>query len=73
MPAGELSALGAGLRSVGIPKHSIMEYETALKYDKFIVIAHGTRDDIAKAKSVLATPVAAQIAPVLRGVPGQRA
>ena len=68
----ELSALGAGLHSVGIPKHSIMEYETALKSDKFIVIAHGTPDDIAKARSVLETPVPAQIAPVLHGILGQR-
>jgi hypothetical protein len=64
---GELSALGAGLLSIGIPKHSIMEYETALKYGKFIVIAHGTPDDIAKAKSVLVSPRAAQIVPIFRG------
>ncbi|MGH7797583.1 MAG: hypothetical protein ACREQ2_22205 [Candidatus Binatia bacterium] len=51
--AGELSALGAGLHSMGIPTNSIMEYETALKFDKFIVIAHGTSDEVAKAKSIL--------------------
>ena len=53
---GGLSALGAGLNSIGIPKYSIMEYEKALVSDKFIVIAHGTRDAIAKAKSILETP-----------------
>lgn len=63
---GELSALGAGLHSIGKPKHSIMEYETALKYDKFIVIAHGTPDDMPKAKSVLESSGAAQIVPILR-------
>jgi len=57
--AGGLSALGAGLYSVGVSKNSIMEYETALKSGKFLVIAHGTPDDIAKAKSILATPGAA--------------
>lgn len=62
----ELSALGSGLHSIGIPKHFIMEYETALKDDKFIVIAHGTPDDIAKAKSVFESPDAAQIVPILR-------
>jgi hypothetical protein len=46
----ELSALGAGLHSIGVPKHSIMEYETAIKFDKFIIIAHGTPDDLANAK-----------------------
>jgi len=49
--ADDLSALGAGLHSIGIPKHSIMEYETAVKFDKFIIIAHGTPDDLANAKN----------------------
>lgn len=64
---GELSALGAGLHSLGMPKQSIEEYETALKYDQFIVIAHGTPDDVAIAKSVFERPAAAQLVPILRG------
>lgn len=52
---GGLSALGAGLYSIGIPKDSIMQYEAALKSDKFLVIAHGTADEVAKAKSILET------------------
>jgi len=32
---GGLSALGAGLYSIGIPQNSIVEYETALKSNKF--------------------------------------
>ena len=59
---GGLSALGAGLYSIGVPKDSIMQYETALKSDKFLVIAHGTADEVAKAKSILETTGAAQIA-----------
>src|ERR1043166_3310916 len=59
---GGLSALGAGLYSIGIPKDSIMKYETALKSDKFLVIAHGTGDEVAKAKSILETTGAAQVA-----------
>ena len=58
---GGLSALGAALYSVGIPKDSIMKYETALKSDKFLVIAHGTADEVAKAKSTLKTTGAAEI------------
>jgi hypothetical protein len=50
---GGLSALGAGLFSIGIPKDSVIEYETALKSDKFLVIAHGTTDEVAKAKEIL--------------------
>ena len=58
---GGLSALGAGLYSIGIPKDSIMQYETALKSAKFLVIAHGTADEMAKAKSILETTGAAQV------------
>ena len=50
---GGLTALGAGLYSIGIPKDSIVKYETALKSDKFLVIAHGSAGDVAKAKSIL--------------------
>jgi hypothetical protein len=50
---GGFSALGAALVSVGIPKNSVLKYETALKSDKFVVIAHGTREDVESAKSVL--------------------
>jgi hypothetical protein len=50
---GGLSALGAGLYSIGIPKDSILKYETALKADQFVVVAHGTADDVTTAKRVL--------------------
>jgi len=59
---GGISALGAGLYSIGIPKDSIMQYEAALKSDKFLVIAHGTADEVSKAKSILKTTGAAQLA-----------
>ena len=58
---GGLSALGAGLYSIGIPKDSIMQYEAALKSDKFLVIAHGTADEVAKAKSILETTGSAKV------------
>ena len=50
---GGLTALGAGLYILGIPKDSIIKYETALKSDKFLVIAHGSAGDVSKAKSIL--------------------
>ena len=59
---GGLSALGAGLYSIGMPKDSIVKYETALKSDKFLVIAHGTANEVAKAMSILETTGAAEIA-----------
>jgi uncharacterized membrane protein len=58
---GGLGALAAALYSIGIPKDSVVKYETAIKSDKFLVIAHGTADEVAKAKSVLETAGATQI------------
>jgi len=50
---GGLSAFGAGLYSLGIPKDSILLYETALKSGKYVLIAHGSDEDITQAKEVL--------------------
>lgn len=50
---GGLSALGAGLYSLGIPKDSVLKYETALKAGKFVVIAHGSPDDTAQAQKII--------------------
>lgn len=50
---GGLTALGAGLYGVGIPKDSLLQYETALKSDKYLVIAHGTAAEVTKAKEIL--------------------
>ncbi len=50
---GGLTALGAALYSIGIPRDSIVKYETALKSDQFLVIAHGSAGDVARAKSIL--------------------
>ena len=52
---GGVSAIGAGLVSLGIPKNSIVLYETALKADKFVLIAHGACDEITKAKDILSS------------------
>src|ERR1700677_1673771 len=52
---GGLSALGAGLYSIGIPKNSVVKYESALKSDKFLLLAHGTADEVAKARDILQT------------------
>jgi len=50
---GGLTALGGGLASIGIPKDSIIKYETALKADKFILIVHGTQQEVEQAKDIL--------------------
>ena len=58
---GGVSAIGAALYSVGIPKDSVLKYEMALKTDKFLVVAHGTADEVAKARDILRTTRAAEI------------
>jgi hypothetical protein len=59
---GGLSALGAALYGIGIPKDSIMQYETALKSDQFLVIAHGTTDEVMRARQILETTGAVSVA-----------
>lgn len=50
---GGLSAVGAGLYSIGIPKDSVIQYETALKAKKFVVIAHGTAQEVKRANEIM--------------------
>jgi len=52
---GGLSAIGAGLFSLGIPKDSIVIYESAVKAGKYVVVAHGTSQDVAKARDIMST------------------
>lgn len=52
---GGLSALGAALYSIGVPKDSVIQYETAVKTDNFLVMAHGPAAEIARAKTILST------------------
>jgi uncharacterized membrane protein len=51
---GGVSAVGAGLVSIGIPKDSVLKYEVALKTDKFLLVVHGTPDAVDKAKEIIA-------------------
>jgi hypothetical protein len=66
---GGLGAIAAGLYSLGIPKNSVIDYETAVKTDKFLLIAHGTADEVQKARSILQTTKAAS----LETHPGEKA
>ncbi|GAB4048942.1 general stress protein [Spirosoma litoris] len=50
---GGLSAVGAALVGLGIPKNSVLTYEASIKAGKFVLIAHGTPDEVERAKHVL--------------------
>jgi hypothetical protein len=50
---GGLSALGAALVSIGVPKDSALKYETELQSGKFLLVAHGTAGEVDRAKALL--------------------
>jgi uncharacterized membrane protein len=69
---GGLTALGAGLYSIGIPKNSIMQYETQVKNGKLLLVAHGTPEEVERARDILHQTQAAETTvhaePVAAGV-----
>jgi hypothetical protein len=50
---GGLSAVGAALYGIGIPKDSVLKYETSLKANKFLLVVHGTVEEVERASSIL--------------------
>jgi hypothetical protein len=50
---GGLSAIGAALYGIGVPKDSVLQYEAQIKADGFLVIAHGPADEMERAKDIL--------------------
>ena len=58
---GGMGALAAGLYSLGIPHDSCLQYETAVKSNKFLVVAHGAGDVITSARQILETAGAAHV------------
>jgi hypothetical protein len=58
---GGVSAITAAFYGLGIPKDSILQYETAIKTDSFLVMAHDTPSQNALAKSILEEANATQV------------
>jgi uncharacterized membrane protein len=50
---GGLTAVGAGLFSIGVPKDSILKYEIALKTDRFLLMVQGATEEAAKARDII--------------------
>jgi len=50
---GGLSALGAALYGLGIPKDAVLRYEAAVRMDKLLLVAHGAADEVGKAREIL--------------------
>lgn len=50
---GGLSALGAGLFSLGIPKDSIVQYENAIQAGHYLLVLHGSAESVTAAKELI--------------------
>lgn len=52
---GGLSAAGAGLVGMGIPKDSVVQYELALKTDRYLLAVQDTAANVEKAREIIGT------------------
>jgi uncharacterized membrane protein len=69
---GGITALGAALVSIGVPENSVLQYEANVKAGKFLLILHGTPEEVERAKDRLddtqATETTVHAEPVAAGV-----
>jgi len=61
---GGVSVLSAALASIGVPHDRAIRYEADVLADRFLVIVHGSPDDTASARSILAAAQAAHELPI---------
>ena len=54
---GGLSALGAAMVELGVQKDQVIEYEVAIKADQFVLLVHGSNDEVERAHSLLDGPI----------------
>ena len=57
-----LTSLGSALHTMGIPKSSVINYESALKANKFLLIVHGRNGETSKANEILRTTETIELA-----------
>ena len=58
---GGLSAVGVALYSLGIPKEKVLKYETFLKANKYLLVIHGTVEEVDRAHKILDGTNAAEV------------
>ncbi|MES1982669.1 MAG: DUF1269 domain-containing protein [Pseudomonadota bacterium] len=58
---GGLSVLGAALYHLGIPRDSVIKYELAINANEFLMVTHGTEEQIQRARAILAAAFPAQL------------
>jgi len=50
---GGISVLGAALANIGVPGDAIVKYERLLRADSYLLIAHGSHEEIEQARAVV--------------------
>jgi hypothetical protein len=50
---GGVTAIGAALAELGVPKNDAVKYEIALKANGFLLIVHGAPEDVEQARAIL--------------------
>ena len=58
---GGTSALFGALAGLGIPKDTVVQYENDVKAGKFLVLAQGTPEEVARAKDILGAAASANV------------
>lgn len=58
---GGLSALGAAFYDMGIPEDSIVEYEDAIKENKFVMVLVGSSSEVEHARNILEASPAQEV------------
>jgi hypothetical protein len=48
-----ITAIGTALKNMGIPKSSVLSYETALRFGKFLLLVYGTAEEVAQAQHIV--------------------
>ena len=48
-----MSVLGAGLNCLGIPRDSVLQYETAIMNEMLVLVLHGSANELDKANDIL--------------------
>ena len=52
---GAFGVIGGALTSLGIPENSVVQYEKDIKAGSFLLIAHGSEEEVKNAKSILSS------------------
>ena len=64
-----LSAVGSAFHSLGIPKSSVINYESALRANKFLLLVHGVNSEASRPNGILRKTEPIELGPS-RGVEG---